>query len=57
VAYLASEACEFTGETFWVQGGEVRRVQTWTMAESIEQDARWSVTELADAMSKLRPLD
>ena len=28
VAFLASEECEFTGETFIVQGGKVQRVQS-----------------------------
>ncbi|MBU3717014.1 MAG: SDR family NAD(P)-dependent oxidoreductase, partial [Actinobacteria bacterium] len=30
VAYLSSAACEFNGETFYVQGGQVTRVQSWT---------------------------
>jgi short-subunit dehydrogenase len=55
VCYLASDACIFNGETFFVQGGEVRRVQTWTMAETIEQDDRWSVAELSKAITALAP--
>ena len=55
VCYLASEACAFNGETFFVQGGEVRRVQTWTMAETIERDDRWTVAELTSAISALQP--
>lgn len=55
VAYLASESCEFSGETFFVQGGKVQRVQTWTMAEVIDQDDRWTVSGLAQAMSALAP--
>jgi NAD(P)-dependent dehydrogenase (short-subunit alcohol dehydrogenase family) len=55
VAYLASEVCVFNGETFWVQGGEVRRVQSWVMAETIEHDDRWDVADLAVAMSALIP--
>jgi hypothetical protein len=30
-----------------VRGGIVQRVQTWTLAEAIEQDDRWTVAELA----------
>ena len=55
VAYLSSELCEFTGETFYVQGGQVTRVQSWTMAEEISQDDRWTVSDLAKAMSGLAP--
>jgi NAD(P)-dependent dehydrogenase (short-subunit alcohol dehydrogenase family) len=55
VAYLSSELCEFSGETFFVQGGQVTRVQSWTNAETIDQDDRWSVSALASAMSSLKP--
>ncbi|MEN9801873.1 MAG: hypothetical protein RLZ37_998 [Actinomycetota bacterium] len=55
VAYLSSEMCEFTGETFYVQGGQVTRVQSWTMAEEINQNDRWTVADLATAMSGLVP--
>jgi len=55
VAYLASEQCVFNGETFFVQGGEVRRVQSWTMAEVVEQNDRWSVSDLAKAITALVP--
>jgi NAD(P)-dependent dehydrogenase (short-subunit alcohol dehydrogenase family) len=53
VAYLATEACPFTGETFLVQGGTVQRVQSWSAAEKIEKDDRWTVAELASDASKL----
>ena len=55
VAYLASELCEFSGETFYVQGGQVTRVATWAMAEEIKQDDRWTVGALATAISALAP--
>ena len=55
VAYLASESCEFSGETFFVQGGQVTRVATWAMAEEIKQDDRWTVSALATAISALAP--
>ena len=55
VAYLSTAECEFTGETFFVQGGQVTRVQTWTNAEEIKQDDRWTVAGLATAMSALKP--
>jgi NAD(P)-dependent dehydrogenase (short-subunit alcohol dehydrogenase family) len=53
VAYLASAECAFNGETFFVQGGQVKKFQSWTFAESIERDDRWTVSELAEALGKL----
>ncbi len=53
VAYLATGDCPFTGETFLVQGGKVQRVQSWSAAEAIEKNDRWTVAELAAAASKL----
>jgi len=55
VCYLSSADCEFSGETFFVQGGQVTRVQSWTMAEEINQNDRWSVSGLTEAMKKLAP--
>lgn len=55
VAYLSSAACEFSGETFFVQGGQVTRVQSWAMAEEINQNDRWTVAGLAKAMTSLVP--
>ncbi len=45
--------CPFTGETFLVQGGHVQRVQTWTLAEKIDKDDRWTVAELARRAGEL----
>jgi NAD(P)-dependent dehydrogenase (short-subunit alcohol dehydrogenase family) len=55
VAYLSSAACEFTGECFFVQGGKVTRFQPWTMAETIDAERRWTVSELIAEMPKLKP--
>jgi NAD(P)-dependent dehydrogenase (short-subunit alcohol dehydrogenase family) len=55
VAYLATAGCPFTGETFLVQGGRVQRAQTWTAAEKIEKDDRWTVAELGAAAGALVP--
>ncbi|MGA0863009.1 MAG: SDR family oxidoreductase [Ilumatobacteraceae bacterium] len=50
VCYLASEACAFNGETFFVKGGEVTRFRSWERAETVEQNDRWSVADLTVAM-------
>ncbi len=50
VAYLCGAGCPFTGETFYVQGGTVRRLEPWSLAgESIENPTRWPLDELARA--------
>jgi NAD(P)-dependent dehydrogenase (short-subunit alcohol dehydrogenase family) len=53
VAYLASADCAFTGEMFFVQGGIVKRVRSWEMAETVEHPERWTVAGLADALAPL----
>ncbi len=53
VATLAMEDCEATGQTFFVQGGTVRRFQNWTMTDTLEKNDRWSVAELAGQLPTL----
>jgi NAD(P)-dependent dehydrogenase (short-subunit alcohol dehydrogenase family) len=53
VAYLATAKCAFTGETFFVQGGVVKRVRSWQMAESVEQQERWTVESLGAALAPI----
>ena len=53
VAYLATADCPFTGETFLVRGGTVQRVQSWSGAERIEKNDRWSIEELATTAPQL----
>ena len=55
VAYLCTADCTITGETFVVRGGSVQRVQTWTRAEEIEKDGRWTIAELAGRANELIP--
>jgi len=53
VAYLATESCPANGKTFFIQGGQVRLFQPWTMTETIEKQDRWTVGELETEMKKL----
>jgi len=53
VAYLATAECPFTGETFYVQGGAIKRVESWTLAETVERDHRWTIDDLAVALAPL----
>lgn len=54
VAYLASESCAFTGETFLVQGGNVTMIESWARGQSVDRGAKWTVDELAAALDPLR---
>jgi len=51
VCYLSTADCAFTGETFFVQGRTVKRVRSWEMAETVEQEDRWSVDALGKALT------
>jgi NAD(P)-dependent dehydrogenase (short-subunit alcohol dehydrogenase family) len=53
VVYLSSARCRFTGETFFVQGGNVTLIDSWARGKSVDRDSIWSVDELADAMDSL----
>jgi|SRR5271155_553322 len=53
VAYLATEDCPATGRVFFIQGGEIRTFQNWTMTDTIERPSRWTVEELQTEMKKL----
>ena len=53
VAYLASEACVFTGETFLVQGGQVTMIESWSRGQGVDRGATWGVAELAEALAPL----
>ncbi len=53
VAHLATDGCDLSGRVFFVQGGTVRNFSNWTMTETIDRPARWTVAELAEAMGAL----
>lgn len=53
VAYLANEACPFTGATFFVHGGSVRLMEPWRMGDGVDRDGRWTVGELAAELAGL----
>jgi NAD(P)-dependent dehydrogenase (short-subunit alcohol dehydrogenase family) len=53
VAYLASEACPFSGQAFSVYGGSVGIYAGWSIAEEVTTEGRWEVDQLAKAMDAL----
>ena len=55
VAWLASPACEVTGEIFSVHGGTVQRYRPWTLEPAVEKEGRWTPAELGySVMSRMR---
>jgi len=52
VAYLSTERCEFNGATFLAQGGVVKRVDGWSIGDTVEQEEKWGVDALADALAE-----
>jgi hypothetical protein len=53
VAYLATEGCPLTGRVLFVQGGQVRVFQPWTMTDTLDKGDRWTVEELAKQLPPL----
>ena len=51
VAYLSTADCPFTGETFFVQGGVVKRVQLVGDGRDVERKETWTVDALGDALT------
>ena len=52
-AYLSTEKCPATGKVYFVQGGQIRLFQPWTMTDTLEKDDRWTVAELQTEMQGL----
>src|SRR5271165_177139 len=53
VAYLATESSPATGKVYFVQGGEIRLFQPWTMTDTLDKGDRWTVAELQAEMHRL----
>ena len=51
VAHLAAADCPLNGRTLFVQGGAIRFMEGWRFTETVEQERRWSVEEVAAALS------
>jgi len=52
-AYLSVPDCPFSGETFYIKGGVIKRVKSWEMADRIEKTGTWTVAELHEAMEPM----
>lgn len=53
VTYLSAADCPFSGQTFYIKGGVVKRVKSWEMADRIEKSGAWTVEELREAMKPM----
>jgi len=57
VAYLSTETCPLNGKVLFVQGGQVRVFQPWTMTDTLEKNDRWTVAELAEQLPGVIAVD
>ena len=53
VAYLGTADAPETGQVFYVQGGQVRRFEGWSLGATIERPGRWTVDDLRVTMPDL----
>jgi NAD(P)-dependent dehydrogenase (short-subunit alcohol dehydrogenase family) len=53
IAWLVSADCPATGKVFYVKGGEVRQFLPWHYGKQIDGGDRWSVADLAEAITPL----
>lgn len=52
VAWLSTERCPLSGAVLYAQGGEVRVVEGWHYARTLDKGARWTIDELDAAFSQ-----
>ncbi|HEV2309765.1 MAG TPA: SDR family NAD(P)-dependent oxidoreductase, partial [Acidimicrobiia bacterium] len=55
VAWLASTGCPATGRVLYVRGGEIRVLEGWHNARTLEQDGPWTVDGIAAGLADLGP--
>jgi len=55
IAWLAMPDCPLTGETLYVQGGDVRVVRPWSLDDAVRKDGRWTPAELGKAFADIAP--
>jgi len=55
VGYLATEGATENGRVYFVQGGQIRLFEPWSMAGTLEKDGRWTIAELQAKMPGLVP--
>jgi NAD(P)-dependent dehydrogenase (short-subunit alcohol dehydrogenase family) len=56
IAFLSSDHCDFTGETFLVSGGLVQKFVPWSLSETqkLEKEAKWTPSELVESFSVMK---
>ena len=56
IAFLSSDSCDFTGETFLVSGGLVQKFIPWSLRETqrLEKEAKWTPSELVESFSVMK---
>jgi len=50
VAWLATADCPVTGRVFAVQGGQIAKLENWSMGEDITSDGPWTIEAIAEQL-------
>jgi NAD(P)-dependent dehydrogenase (short-subunit alcohol dehydrogenase family) len=51
VAHLSEADCPLNGRTLFVQGGTIRLMEGWRFTDTVEQERRWTIDELREALA------
>lgn len=46
VAWLSTACCPVTGRVYWVKGGTIGTLQSWSLLDTVETCGQWTVDEL-----------
>ena len=52
VAWLATADCPVTGRVFAVQGGQIAKLEGWSMGEDITSDGPWTIDAIAEQLGR-----
>jgi NAD(P)-dependent dehydrogenase (short-subunit alcohol dehydrogenase family) len=53
VAYLATAECPLTGQVYAAHGGKIARFEGWTIAETLEEERRLTIEDVAAGLPAL----
>jgi len=54
VAWLATADCPVTGRVFAVQGGQIAKLENWSMGEDITTDGPWTIETIAEQLGRAK---
>jgi NAD(P)-dependent dehydrogenase (short-subunit alcohol dehydrogenase family) len=53
VAWLSTAECELTGKNYWIKGGRITVLRSWTLDGYVEHAGRWTVAEIDAELGRL----